>query len=145
MTLVVPQGQSTLASVAGRLSRTQLGTWLAAADTTGLELRLPKFKLDYDKKLREALTQLGMGVAFSSQANFSRMLASGPADLAISEVQHKAFLEVNEEGSEAAAVTSVGIINTSLPPVVAVNRPFLFFIREKLSNAILFTDQVTNP
>lgn len=145
MTLVVPQGQSTLAGVAGRLSRTQLATWLAAADSTGLELRLPKFRLEYEKKLNEALTRLGMGVAFSNQADFGRMLAGTSRDLAISQVKHKTYLEVNEEGTEAAAVTSVGIINTSVLPVVLVNRPFLFLIREKSTGTILFIGQVTNP
>jgi len=145
MTLVVPQGQHTLASVAGRLNRTQLNTWLAAADTTGMPLYLPKFRLEYEKKLNEALTQLGMGVAFGGQANFGRMLAGNSSGLAISEVKHKTFLEVNEEGTEAAAVTSVGIIVTNMPAAVQINRPFIFLIREKASGAILFIGQITNP
>jgi len=144
MTFVVPQGQSTLASVASRLTRPQLDTWLAAADTTSLELRLPKFRLEYKEELRPVLTQLGMGSAFVN-ANFGRMLAGGSSGLAISSVKHKTFLEVNEEGTEAAAVTAVGITTTSLPPVVQVNRPFLFLIREKSSGAILFIGQITNP
>jgi serpin B len=146
MTFVVPQGQSTLASVAGRLTRPQLDTWLAATDSTGLELRLPKFQLDYTKNLNEALTQLGMGVAFvPGQADFGRMLAGGSSGLSISAVQHKTFLEVNEEGTEAAAVTSVGVVTTSLPQAVQIDRPFLFLIREKSSGAILFIGQITNP
>ncbi|HEX8656408.1 MAG TPA: serpin family protein, partial [Hymenobacter sp.] len=145
MTFVVPQGQNTLASVADRLTRTQLDTWLAAADSTSLRLRLPKFRLDYEQQLNDALTHLGMGVAFSNQANFSRMLAGGPTELSISEVKHKTFLEVNEEGTEAAAATSVGITVTSVPPVISIDRPFLFLIREKSSNAVLFIGQVTNP
>lgn len=145
MTLVVPQGQTTLADVTRALSRAQLASWLAAADTTGLELRLPKFRLEYKRELQDVLTHLGMGVAFSSQANFSRMLAGGPINLAISNVTHKTFLEVNEEGTTAAAVTAVGIVTNSLPPVVAVDRPFVFLLREKSSNAILFIGQVTHP
>ena len=145
MTLVVPQGQSTLASVAGRLTRSQLDTWLAAADSTGQELQLPRFKLEYDQTLNDALTQLGMGVAFSGQANFSRMLAGSGPGLRISEVKHKTFLEVNEEGTEAAAVTSVGVVVTSLPPVTVINRPFLFLIREKSTGTILFIGQLANP
>lgn len=144
MTFVVPQGQSTLASVAGRLTRPQLDAWLAASDTTGLELRLPKFRLEYKQELKPALMQLGMGSAFAN-ANFGRMLAGGSSGLAITSVTHKTFLEVNEEGTEAAAVTAVHIGVTSLPPVVHVNRPFLFLIREKSSGAILFIGQVTNP
>ena len=86
-----------------------------------------------------------MGVAFSNQADFGRMLAGTSRDLAISQVKHKTYLEVNEEGTEAAAVTSVGIINTSVLPVVLVNRPFLFLIRENSTGTILFFGQVTNP
>jgi serine protease inhibitor len=145
MTLVVPQGSNTLASVAGRLNSSQLASWLGAADTTNLELHLPKFRLEYEKELSESLSQLGMDVAFGSQANFSQMLAGGPGNLAISEVKHKTFLEVNEEGTEAAAATSVGIVVTSLPPSVRIDRPFVFLIREKSSNAILFIGQLTNP
>ncbi|WP_426060978.1 serpin family protein [Hymenobacter sp. B1770] len=145
MTLVVPQGTTTLANVAGRLTGAQLSTWLAAADTSRLELRLPKFRLEYEQELNDALTKMGMGVAFSNQANFTRMLAGNSGNLAISAVKHKAYVDVNEEGTEAAAVTSISIVVTSLPQVVEVNRPFLFLIREKASNAILFIGQVTNP
>jgi serine protease inhibitor len=144
MTFVVPQGQSTLASLAGRLTRPQLDAWLAATDSTSLELRLPKFRLEYEKELKGALAQLGMGSAFTN-ANFGRMLAGGSTGLVISSVKHKTFLEVNEEGTEAAAATSVQIGITSLPQVVQVNRPFLFLIREKSSGAILFIGQVMNP
>ncbi|WP_345237155.1 serpin family protein [Hymenobacter saemangeumensis] len=145
MTLIVPQGTATLADVAGRLSAGQLATWLARADSTTWHLHLPKFRLAYEQELNQTLTQLGMGVAFGGQANFSQMLANGATNLAISSVKHKAVLEVNEEGSEAAAVTSVGVGTTSLPPAVYINRPFLFLIREKASNAVLFMGQLTNP
>jgi serine protease inhibitor len=145
MTLIVPQDTASLSSVASRLSSTQLDTWLAAADTSSLELHMPKFKLAYDKELRPMLTQLGMGVAFGGGANFSRLLAGGPNGLAITTVKHKAFLEVNEEGAEAAAATAVGIGVTSLPPSTRIDRPFIFLIREKSSNAILFMGQLNNP
>jgi serine protease inhibitor len=145
MTLVVPQGETTLAEVAQRMTRTQLDTWLAAAYTSDQELQLPKFKLEYAKQLKDVLTQLGMGVAFTEQANFGRMLVGSPKGLFISEVKHKTFLEVNEEGTEAAAATSVGMVTTSLPRALVVNRPFLFLIREKSSGAILFIGQLTNP
>jgi serpin B len=145
MTLVVPNGTTTLDSLAASLNSAQLGTWLANADTTSLELHLPKFSFAYDKELKPMLTQLGMGVAFGGGANFGRLLAGGPSGLSITTVKHKSFLEVNEEGTEAAAATSVGIGVTSLPPSVRVDRPFIFLIREKSSNAILFIGQLTNP
>ncbi|PSR53524.1 proteinase inhibitor I4 serpin [Adhaeribacter arboris] len=145
MTLIVPKEQNTVRDIAANLSSSQLATWLSNADSTSLELHLPKFKLEYKKELSETLTQLGMGEAFSNQANFSRMLSNSNQGLAISEVMHKAFVEVNEEGTEAAAATSVGIVVTSLPSIIQVNRPFVFLIREKSTNAILFIGQLMNP
>jgi serine protease inhibitor len=149
MTFVVPQGTATLADVAGRLSSPQLATWLAKADTASQELHMPKFKFDYTKTLNQTLSQLGMAEAFSNQANFSQMLASGPKALTISEVKHKTFLEVTEEGTTAAAATSVGIVTTSVtpqPPLpLRIDRPFMFLIRERSSNTVLFVGQLTNP
>jgi serpin B len=87
---------------------------------------------------------MGMGIAFSNSANFSRI---ANASLAISEVKHKTFVEVNEEGTEAAAVTSVGIGLTAMPstPSLRVDRPFIFAIREHQSGTILFIGKIVNP
>ncbi|MCB2379625.1 serpin family protein [Hymenobacter sp. BT635] len=145
MTLVVPQGQTTVNDLARTISSTQLSSWLSSAKPTTLVLRLPKFKMEYKNSLNEMLITLGMGEAFSGQANFSRMLVGRTSGLAISDVLHKTYVEVNEEGTEAAAVTSVGIINTSVPPTVSVDRACLFMIREKSTNAILFIGQLMNP
>ncbi|GAB2954171.1 serpin family protein [Hymenobacter coalescens] len=144
MTLVQPQGSATLADVMRELSRPNLNTWLAGAAPSNLMLFLPKFKLEYEVKLNQTLEQLGMGVAFTPQADFSRMLV-GQNRLAISEVLHKTYLDVNEDGTEAAAATSVGVVTTSMPPTIRFDRPFVFMIREKSSNAILFIGQLTNP
>ncbi|MDQ4140726.1 MAG: serpin family protein [Bacteroidota bacterium] len=145
MTLIVPKEQNTVQDIVGSLNSAQLATWLSNADSTDMELHMPKFKLEYKKELRETLTQLGMGEAFSNRANFSRMLSNSDQALAISEVMHKAFVEVNEEGTEAAAATSVGVVLTSVPPSVRIDRPFVFLIREKSTNAILFIGQFMNP
>jgi serpin B len=145
MTLVVPNGEHTVSDITRNLNHAQLTSWLNSADSTSLELRLPKFKLEYKKELSEMLAQLGMGEAFTNNADFSRMLEGSAQNLAISEVLHKSFVEVNEEGTEAAAATSVGIVVTSMPPTVQVDRPFVFLIREKSSNAILFIGQLMNP
>ena len=110
------------------------------------KLYLPKFKFSYKQKLNEALTNLGMGLAFSDHADFTGINANG--GLTISEVNHKSFIEVNEEGTEAAAVTSVGIVLTSVGPqvpVFKVDRPFLFAIRETSSGLIVFLGLVNNP
>lgn len=109
------------------------------------QLSLPKFKFSYENKLNDELERLGMGLAFSNQADFRGIEENG--GLAISEVKHKTFIEVNEEGTEAAAVTSVGIEVTSMPQYYRLNfdRPFLFFILENSSGLIMFAGQVNNP
>ncbi|WP_114783867.1 serpin family protein [Botryobacter ruber] len=144
MTILLPQGQQQVSDLVNELTGENLAAWLAAADTSGMELYLPKFKLAYEKELKETLTQLGMGIAFSNSADFSQMV-EGRSDLAISEVKHKTFVEVNEEGTEAAAVTSVGVSVTSMPPSIRVDRPFVFLIREKSSGAILFIGKLMQP
>lgn len=107
-------------------------------------LSIPKFKFEYDLNLKPILEALGMAVAFDPyRANFTGINADGR--LFISEAKHKTFVEVNEEGTEAAAATSIGIGIVSAPPVVRVDRPFVFVIREKSSGAILFVGKVMRP
>jgi len=90
------------------------------------------------------LTDMGMGVAFSDAANFSGIQEGLP--LSISEVKHKTFIEVNEEGTEAAAVTSVEIVLTSIQgEYFSVNKPFVYLIAEKNTGAILFAGRVMDP
>ena len=144
MTIVVPKEQYKVQNVVQELTGSNLTSWLSSADTSRLELHMPKFKLGYSKELRDMLTQLGMGVAFGPQANFNGMLEN-KANLAISDVMHSAVVEVNEEGTEAAAVTSVGVGVTSVPLSIRIDRPFIFMIREKSSNAILFIGKLMKP
>ena len=106
-------------------------------------IQLPKFQLEAEFYLGSTLASLGMPLAFSTQADFSGM--NGSRNLFIDEVIHKAFIEVNEEGTEAAAATAVGIRTTSMPPMFEVNRPFLFLIRENSTGTILFIGRVMNP
>jgi serine protease inhibitor len=105
-------------------------------------LKLPKFTLRYEKTLNDVLADLGMGVAFTDRADFR-----GIADtaLAIDKVKHKTFLQVDEEGTEASAATSVGIGVTSAPPSFVVDRPFVVAIRENHSGTILFLGTVMDP
>jgi len=101
-------------------------------------LVLPKFKIEYEKKLNDTLGQLGMAVAFGGGADFSKI---GPG-LFISEVIHKSYIEVNEEGTEAAAVTSVGVGKTAIGPdekfYLEVNKPFFYAISDKQTGEVLF-------
>jgi serpin B len=131
--------------------------WTKLSDSNGWEefqknfnsrqtrLSLPKFKFSYENQLNDELERLGMGLAFSDRADFTGIEENG--GLTISEVKHKTFIEVNEEGTEAAAVTSVGVSLTSMPQYYIMNfdRPFLFFIRENSSGLILFAGQINKP
>ena len=103
-------------------------------------MMLPRFKLEYEATLNNTLEALGMGIAFGSGADFSGM---GP-NLFISEVRHKTFVEVNEEGTEAAAVTAVVGVK-SVPSVFRVDRPFFFAIYDAETETILFMGTVTEP
>jgi len=106
-------------------------------------IELPRFKLDWKKTLNDQLKALGMAVAFDDNAaDFSRM-SSSTRRLIITDVIQKTFVEVNEEGTEAAAATSVGMAPTSLPLTLRIDRPFIFAIRERLSGTILFIGKIT--
>jgi serine protease inhibitor len=117
-------------------------------DTLG-DVQLPRFKLDYEKTLNDSLKAVGMGVAFNQrEADFSGIRPE--RDLYISEVKHKAVVEVNEEGTEAAAATSVGVAVTSVQQprerfTFVADRPFLMAIRDSQTGAILFMGSVMDP
>ncbi len=111
-------------------------------------LILPKFKIEYDKELTETLSSLGMGVAFSDNADFSKMRSEN--DIKISKVKHKTYINLDEKGTEAAAVTSVEMVFTSLPNekdtfYMEVNKPFFFAITDRESKEILFMGVTNNP
>jgi serpin B len=114
-----------------------------------LVLTMPKFEFDSDFSLSEALIALGMPSAFSLDADFSGI--TGDRDLFISDVIHKAFISVDEEGTEAAAATAVVMVEMAAPIedeeplVVTIDRPFVFLIRDSETGAILFLGRVTNP
>jgi serpin B len=146
MTVLLPQAGTDINSFVARLTEADVHGWIGAMHTTSeMEVYLPKFKLEYDKRLNEMLEAMGMAIVFSDTADFTRINRGG--ELAISEVKHKTFVEVNEEGTEAAAATSVGItLDSSLPPPpMRVDRPFVFLIRERTSGAVLFMGKILDP
>ena len=112
--------------------------------TDRIKVTLPKFKAEYETSLNATLQRLGMRDAFTPSADFSGMSRE---PLMISEVKQKTFIEVNEKGSEAAAVTSVAVMRTSLAPEpleFRVDRPFVFLIRGRESGPVLFMGIVRN-
>lgn len=109
-------------------------------------LSMPKFEYDSSFGLKEALSTLGMGVAFTTNADFSGM--NGNRDLFIQDVLHKAFVSVDEAGTEAAAATAVIVGLTSMPAQtveVNIDRPFIFLIRDVPTGSIIFIGRVLNP
>ena len=120
--------------------------WMQQLSYQPGKITLPRFKMEYDITLNDSLKAMGMEVAFDrNKADFSGMTE---AKAAIDKVQHKTFVEVNEEGTEAAAVTSVGIVATSLPPPpfeMLVDRPFFAAIRDGQTGTILFMGSMVNP
>ena len=145
MTIVVPRDPATIHEVVRTVTQEQWNAWVAGLDSTEIEVAIPKFTLEYDVTLNDVLAALGMGLAFSpEEADFTNLYA-GPERAFISKVKHKTFVDVNEEGTEAAAVTSVEVGVTSVPERLVVDRPFLFAIRENYSGTILFMGKIVNP
>ena len=110
-----------------------------------VDLYLPRFKLEYGLTLNDVLTALGMGVAFTDLADFGGINPNVP--LAITEVKHKTYVAVDEDGTEAAAATSVEVGPTGMPghAQFVVDRPFVFAIREHKSGTILFIGKIIDP
>jgi serine protease inhibitor len=131
-----------------QVSASNLAEWRSnlRVDMRESTIHLPKFELEYEIKLNDVLNAMGMEIAFDEwEANFSGLSAHGQRNLFLDEVLHKTFIRVDEEGTEAAAVTSVGVMPTSMPPQMIVNRPFVFIIHERESGANLFMGKVKNP
>jgi serpin B len=134
-----------LAAFEQQLSAERLQTILGELAESDLILTLPKFAYQSDSvSLRQALTQLGMADAFiPNTADFSGM--DGTRDLYLSDTYHKAMVRVDEEGTEAAAATAGVIELASAPPMMTVDRPFVFMIRDDETGALLFMGRVVNP
>ena len=146
MVLVAPAGAGSLAQMTSSLTPAKWSAWMSTLKPVRIDLEMPKFRFEYDVTMNDALKAQGMGVAFDpSNANFDRIPMQTVDDLHISKVRQKAFIDVHERGTEAAAATSVTVSVTSLPPTIRFDRPFLFAIRERSSGTILFVGRVGDP
>ena len=148
MFVFLPQEEKTVEAIVEELNVDSWKDWMESfTDTVNMDLKLPRLKYKYEIKLNDVLTDMGMGVAFTrGAADFTGINKGG--NLNIDYVKHKTFIEVNEKGTEAAAVTVVSIETTSVGPhnmQFNVNRPFLYAITEKDTDAILFMGTVKNP
>lgn len=146
MTLFLPNYDKNLQEVISFLNRENLDSVIGQLSSSKKNLFLPRFKLEYKIKLNEVLKALGMDIAFDpNKANFKK-LYDGTGNAYISAVDHKTYVDVNEEGTEAAAVTSITIGVTSIGDnTIRFDRPFLFLIREKNSGAIIFIGSLNDP
>ena len=146
MTILLPAAGTSIDDFAGNLTQQVWNSSTGRLASGEVELYFPKFKLEYEKTLNDMLKSMGMSIAFSqTDADFTNIDKRG--QLYISEVKHKTFVQVDEEGTEAAAVTSVGVGTTSVGPntVMRVDRPFIFAIRENNTGTILFIGKIVEP
>ena len=147
MMLILPTQENDLNDVMNQINESNWQIWQASLGQSDGMIQLPKFTMELRFSLNEILKTMGMDIAFDPyRANFSKI--NKDAELYISDVLHKTFVEVNEEGTEAAAVTSVTVGVTSIGGggfVMRLDRPFLFFIHENRSQTILFMGKVLNP
>jgi serpin B len=148
MTILLPKPGGSIAATVASLSSDAWQSTAAAAIPQKVDLYMPKFSLRWDALLNDPLQSLGMRLAFQGDvADFTRMSRAAGNELYISKVKQKAFVDVHEEGTEAAAATSVEISVTCTcgPPVIRIDRPFVFAIRERLSGTILFLGKIVRP
>jgi serpin B len=147
MLVFLPKTGDGLAEFEKTLTAKNLESWLGKCSTQQVTVAFPKFKFTRAFELNKTLSAMGMPLAFSDRADFSGM--DGRKDLYISNVIHKAFVDVHEKGTEAAAATAVVVATKSAPPApkheFRADHPFVFVIRDHRTGSILFLGRVTNP
>jgi len=147
MTVFLPKNSAELNSFAADLDETNWDMYLSSMTSREGDIELPKFKFEYKLTMNTVLSAMSMGSAFDDfAADFTRINQAG--DLFISRVLHKTFIQVDEKGTEAAAVTAVEISFTSAPDGefnMQINRPFIYVIRDHHSEAVLFMGKMAKP
>ncbi len=149
MVVLLPKKVDGLADLEKDLTADRLAEWVGKMQRQEVILTLPKFKTTQQMGMRDVLSKMGMGLAFSDAADFTGISDRG--GLSISDVVHKAYIDVNEEGTEAAAATGVGVVAVSAEPPPAppvefrADHPFIFMIRDVRSGSILFLGRLADP
>lgn len=146
MTVLLPKSDTDVETLAASLTPAAWQTLTSSFRSTKVDFSLPKLKLRYERRLNDDLRALGMLVPFvGDEADFTQM-APPPAGnrLFIEFVKQNSYVDVNEEGTEAAAVTTVGVVESSAPvvTVMRVDHPFIFVLRERLSGTVLFMGKI---
>jgi len=145
--VILPNKKDGLAALESKLQDIDLNVLTSKLYKQEVNVKLPKFKIESSFKLKDILTELKLGNIFGNGADFSGLLESGE-ELKVSEVVHKAFIEVNEEGAEAAAATGILVVNKSgvvrlgPPTEFIADHPFYFVVQEK--SLPLFTGRFDN-
>ncbi len=149
MVVLLPKQVDGLGALEDSLNEAKLSACIKGLANKRVELELPRFQLSEGFELSKVLSALGMGVAFDpSRADFSGM--TGQRDRYVSNVLHKAYVDVNEAGTEAAAATAVVMMPTAMPVATRTvefhaDHPFLFLIRDRSSGSVLFLGRVVDP
>lgn len=143
MLVLLPAPNDDLANLEASIDADRLATWRDAMHETTLDVSLPRFSVTSEFSLGATMADLGMPTAFTEAADFSGI--SSQQGLMISDAVHKAFVKVNEEGTEAAAATGIVFRTTSVTPSFRADRPFLFLILDNLTGSVLFMGRVTDP
>jgi serpin B len=147
MVFVLPAERHGLADLESTLTPERLNAWLSRLQPATVEIFLPKFRMALDADLTGTLAELGMDDAFLEGVDFSGIV-DAPAQIRLAAIEHKVFIDVNEDGIEAAATTRVAVKSEEPPPPTAVFRadhPFLFVLRDVRNGTILFLGRVIDP
>ncbi|XP_017546380.1 protein Z-dependent protease inhibitor [Pygocentrus nattereri] len=143
MLIVLPDNNVDYTIIDDEINADRFLNWIKNMKKTKLEVYLPKFKMEQSYPLHKILPAMGIQNIFKNTANLKGM--SQEPGLKVSQVLHKAVIEVDEKGTVAAAATSVGITAYSMPTSFVVNRPFFFFIYHEATNSLLFMGRVIDP
>ncbi len=143
MTIFLPKPEKTIDEVINQLNSENWNKWLSSFIVEEGVISLPKFEISYEDSLNKVLISLGMGNAFSSSAEFTRLYSKG--GIFISALRHKTYIKIDEAGTEAAAVTSVEFSRAISGFQMFINRPFIYIIHERTANTILFIGKMVNP
>lgn len=149
MDVLMPDPEMGLAKIVGSLTAAQWTDWVDTLAATKGDAMLPRFSVEHSAQLNEALQALGMAIAFDpAEADFSSMTPDRPPNLYISQVIHKAAIDVDEQGSEAAAGTLVEVKKRGMPRAqfeFRADRPFVYAVRDTQTGALLFLGVVMDP
>ena len=146
--ILLPKTADGLAALEKSLTSEKLTAWLGSLSSRSVQVSAPKFRSESQFSLGKTLSAMGMTTAFTGEADFSGI--AGQRNLAISQVVHKAYVDVSEQGTEAAAATGVAMRLTAMrmterPVVFRADHPFVYLIRDSRSGVVLFIGRLLDP